>query len=214
MGDNENYNEKPEHEVCLSAFWIGQMEVTNAQYAQCVEDDGCDLPMMNVSHYSNPAYANYPVVAVTWQEALDFAQWFGGSLPTEAQWEYAARGPMSHTYPWGDDRPNDDRANFRGAGLMSVDSCHQGASWVGALNMAGNVAEWVFDWYDYDYYTSPAARLTDPTGPSEDDNTHHVIRGGSWSDDEWHIRSALRGYLTPNSFDARIGFRVVVPASQ
>jgi formylglycine-generating enzyme required for sulfatase activity len=212
MGNNENYNERPAHEVCLSAFWIGQMEVTNAQYAQCVEDGNCERPSGNVSQYSDPAYADYPVVAVTWQNALNFARWFGGSLPTEAQWEYAARGPMSYVYPWGNARPNDIRANFGVSGLMPADSHHEGASWVGALNMAGNAFEWVFDWYDFQYYAVPEANSTNPTGPQ--DGLERVIRGGSCSDDEWHIRSAYRGYLTPNSVDPRIGFRVVMPANQ
>ena len=93
--------ERPTHEVCLDAFWIGQTEVTNRQYAACVEAGACAPPIDRVP-FDDPAYADHPVIQVSWPDALAYATWLGGSLPTEAQWEYAARGPQGWLYPWGD----------------------------------------------------------------------------------------------------------------
>jgi formylglycine-generating enzyme required for sulfatase activity len=92
--------EQPLHEVCLSSFWIGQTEVTNAQYAQCVKADECSPPS-DQEFFGDPDYADHPVVFVDWGQARKYAEWVGGDLPTEAQWAYAARGPMRWTYPWG-----------------------------------------------------------------------------------------------------------------
>jgi formylglycine-generating enzyme required for sulfatase activity len=97
-------DEAPEHVVWLDAFWIYQTEVTNAQYRQCVEEDACELPG-NTTNYQDPDYADHPVVHVSWYDAVAYCQWAGGQLPTEAQWEKAARGTDGRKYPWGDKTP-------------------------------------------------------------------------------------------------------------
>jgi formylglycine-generating enzyme required for sulfatase activity len=226
MGSDQGEpDELPEHEVCLSAYWIGQTEVTNAQYRPCVEAKACSLPA-DPMYYDDPAYADYPVVYVRWTDASTFARWFGGSLPTEAQWEYAARGPDGWAYPWGSEfygvwlnycdsqcaRQYHDTAYDDGfAGLAPVGSYAYGASWVGALDMAGNVWEWTNDWYDESYYATVENGVLDPPGPAPAEG--HVIRGGGWNDDRTEQRASFRGWREPFRYDDDRGFRVVVAAS-
>lgn len=198
----------PVHEVCLHAFWIGLTEVTNAQYRACVETGACDLPK-NRSTYDNPDYADHPVVNITWDQASAFAYWAGGSLPTEAQWEYAARGPESWLFPWGNDQPTCDQANMGGCMQDTLpagpDQRTAGASWVGALDMSGNVWEWVKDWYG----PYSAEQQMDPTGPLS--GQYHIIRGGSWQPYQSDPIAAHRRWSWPDEeFDIR-GLRVVFP---
>lgn len=212
-------DEQPVHPVCLSAFWIGRTEVTNAQYAICVEDKACKPPANRI-FYNNPAYANHPVVYLTWSDAAAYAQWLGGSLPTEAQWEYAARGPASNKYPWGDQEPRCQHANFnactyeQNTDQVASDQRLDGASWVGAVDMAGNVWEWVTDWYDEAYYNTMDSRRTNPVGPRfPDERATHVLRGGAWNSSSSEIRAAAR-YPQPlpmTSINQAWGFRVVLP---
>ena len=142
-------SEKPRHKVHVEAFWIDRTEVTNAQYKQCVDAGACSPPQVQGStpydrYYTSRAYDDYPVAWVTSYQAQAYAEWVGGRLPSEAEWEYAARGPDGHTYPWGDRAPNGSLLNYDDeiGGTMKVSSYPDGASWCGALNMAGNVWEW------------------------------------------------------------------------
>jgi formylglycine-generating enzyme required for sulfatase activity len=202
-------NEQPTHEVCLSAFWISQTEVTNDQFRACVDAGECESPI-NQTYFSE-YYPRRPVVWIDWYRAEAYAQWVGGSLPTEAQWEYAARGPAGYVYPWGDEDPTCELADTYGCkfSLPQVGSYEDGASWVGALDMAGSVWEWVADWYSEDYYVTLASGTLDPAGPGS--GTSRVLRGGSFANFQWYARATLRHKDDPDDSDHRRGFRVVIP---
>jgi formylglycine-generating enzyme required for sulfatase activity len=212
-------DEIPQHTVTLDGFWIDRTEVTNAQFARCVAAGVCPPPFEPIferhrDYYENPAYGDYPVIYVSWKHAHDYCLWAGGALPTEAQWEYAARGPQSLTYPWGNEPPSSDLLNFHQNtnDTTPVGTYPDGASWCGALDMAGNVYEWVADWYGR-YSSEPQ---TDPTGPAK--GIGHVLRGGSWHDEEefvraanrYVIREAYRDYKVPTGYGFNLGFRCAV----
>jgi len=214
MGSDDNgETEKPVHTVYLDDYWIDQTEITNAQYAKCVNAGGCTAPSKTSSYsrdsyYGNSQYDDYPVLWVDWNQARDYCQWAGRELPTEAQWEKAARGTDGRTFPWGNDGPNATLANYNDSqgDTTAVGSYPDGASQYGALDMAGNVWEWVADWFGV--YLSDVER--NPTGPTSGEQ--RVLRGGSWfhylSDG---IRSAYRHVNYPlysGYFDT--GFRCAV----
>src|SRR5690606_19387879 len=142
------------HTVYLDAYWIDQTEVTNALFAKCVEDGDCTPPVQSVSsaglpYYGNPRYDNFPVMRVNWYQANAYCQWADRRLPTEAEWEKAARGTDGRTYPWGNETLNSNllNHNYSVGDTTEVGSYPAGASVYGALDMAGNVGEWVNDWY-------------------------------------------------------------------
>lgn len=208
-------DEKPPHQVIMDGFWIDQTEVTNIMYAKCVQDNDCSVPSSSISathdsYYSDPAYANYPVINVNWEQANDYCTWANRQLPTEAQWEYAAKGPIGSSYPWGNDKPSCELANYRGCDrdTQMVGKLTSGKSWVGAYDLAGNVWEWVADWYDEGFY-SISNNLMNPTGPSQ--TNVKVLRGGSWINYEFNIRSAQRARKNPADFDNLSGFRCLLP---
>lgn len=190
--------ERPVHREELSGFWIGKTEVTVTQWRSVMES----VPESN--HLGD----DHSVVDVSWNDCTEFCRRTGLELPTEAQWEYAARGAESLEYPWGnawDPKRLCCSQNIGPGGrTFPVGSFPTGASWCGALDMAGNVCEWCADWYDYHYYrSSPAA---DPAGP--DSGTTRVLRGGSWYDVAYNCRSASRGSTGPTTRDADVGFRL------
>lgn len=195
-------DELPPHEVYVSAFWMDQVEVTNGMYNLCVQSGECRPPSQLRSdnredYFGNPEFQDYPVVYVTWYDANAYCQWAGRRLPTEAEWERAARGDDKRNFPWGDEFPNEYNANAINivGDTSRVGSYAEGASPFGVLDMAGNVWEWVADWYKPDYYAK--SPLENPLGPSEDDvfNTMRVIRGGSFQDDGVVLRLANRNFL-------------------
>lgn len=204
--------EMPQHAVILDEFWIGQLEVTNAQYAACVATGVCSEPQEKATigrdnYYTDADYADYPVIKIDKSQAQTFCGWVGGRLPTEAEWEKAARGTDGRIYPWGNSIPDETLANFalRYGGTTPVGAFPDGKSPYGALDMAGNVSEWVSDWYQSDYYSvSPAQN---PTGPES--GVTGLLRGGSWNlyDDVFTIRSAFRHDRPPNDQDDYVGFR-------
>jgi WD40 repeat protein len=195
----------PIHTVFLDGFWMDQTEVTNGQYAQCVAAGVCEPSLYaGFEQYSGE---NQPIVAVTWHDAAAYCEWVGGALPTEAQWEYAARGSANRSYPWGEDEPDCDRANYLDCvgTTAAVGSYPDGASWCGALDLAGNVYEWVADWSAS--YTGE--RQVNPVGPETGERK--LIRGGSWLDFSPHLFSAQRIRYGPDEAGNTVGFRCVAP---
>lgn len=206
---NAAADELPDHQVTLSAFWMDKLEVTNAMYMLCVQAGACDPPVTfasekHDSYFNTDEFADYPVVNVTWGEAVDYCEWAGKRLPTEAEWERAARGDDFRNFPWGDERPGSTQANFNNniRDVTRVGSFPAGASPYGILDMSGNVWEWVSDFYDPNYYSSSVA--TNPTGPlaAVGGGHRHVIRGGSYQDVEKDIRVSSRGFANGPNPDA------------
>jgi formylglycine-generating enzyme required for sulfatase activity len=197
-------DEHPQHTVYLDAFWIMQTEVTNAQFARCVADGACSAP--NNSRWQDATYADHPVTYVDWNQANSYAQWAGGRLPTEAEWEKAARGTDGRTWPWGEEQPAESLANCCDFvnDTVPVGSYPAGASPYGALDMAGNVWEWTADWYDSSYYGQSPTQ--NPTGPTS--GQFRVLRGGSAWDDAEYVRVALRIRGIPDFRLRDGGFRV------
>lgn len=225
MGTNRGFDpEGPAHVVYLSAFYIDKYEVTNAQFRAYARITGASLPPENL----NPLFSEdrQPVVGVTWTEAEAYCHWRGGRLPTEAQWEKAARGTDGRTYPWGEEAPGGDfavmdlggrcgRTNWAdpSAGPVPGEFCHtmpvgsrpRGASPYGLLDMAGNAWEWCNDWYDDTYYgRSPGE---DPSGPAS--GTFRVVRGSSWHHLPHYLKTSARFRFYPDQRGNFIGFRCV-----
>jgi len=199
MGSNDgDDDEKPVHEVELDGFWIGKTEVTVAQWRS----------VMGSVPEHNDRGDDHPVVWVSWDDCQEFCEKVGLSLPTEAQWEYAARGPESRVYPWGDEwdpkRVCCHENRGPGGRMFPVGSFSAGASWCGALDMAGNVYEWCGDCYDEDCYAQSPRR--NPTGPAAGE--WRVLRGGSWGSSASICRSAARRHRRPEDSYDDLGFRV------
>jgi len=198
-------HESPYHAVTLSAYKIGKYEVTVGEYQKCVDDGACNnngAEEHYISHVDSEDRCNFgmsdrtdhPINCVTWFGAKAFCEWAGGRLPTEAEWEKAARGTDGRKYPWGNEERSCDYAMISACGVeatIAVGSKEAGVSPYGAYDMVGNVWEWVEDWYSESYYgTSPAK---DPTGPEA--GTYRVLRGGSWAaDDPSDARVSSRFY--------------------
>jgi formylglycine-generating enzyme required for sulfatase activity len=230
-------DEHPPHRVTLDRFWIDQTEVTNAQFATFLnernnqkeggvtwldlEPEFCLIERVDGEYRPKSGYADHPVIEVSWYGAAAYCDWAGARLPTEAEWEYAARGPEGWVFPWGDEFDG-MRLNFCDANCTygwqetgyddgyektaPVGSYPSGMSWCHALDMAGNVWEWVADWYDSDYYDHSPSR--NPMGPSS--GATQGLRGGGWNYAQRHVRVANR-FIKPGSRYPSVGFRCVSP---
>jgi serine/threonine protein kinase len=199
-------DQKPAHEVYLDAFWLYQTEVTNQEYRMCIEAGSCSGSLDRFIEDT------YPAVFINWDQAKNYCEWAGGRLPTEAEWEKAARGTDMRKYPWGDQSPNCDLANFQGclSAASEVGRYTAGASPFGALDLAGNVWEWVSDWVDENYYSKSPMR--NPPGPN--DGTFKIVRGGSWTFEDEGLVTSSRYWIYPDLSSSDIGFRCVIEPSQ
>lgn len=217
MGSEEgDEDERPVHFVTLSTFRISKTEVTVAQYAACVAAGKCTVPDTGgACNWELAGRENHPINCVDWEQAKAFTVWLSGvmgqevRLPSEAQWEYAARGPESRTYPWGQAAPTSELANFGGliGHTTPVGQYPKGASWVGALDMAGNVWEWCLDiWHD-SYKGAPSDGSEWMIG---DDFEQRLVRGGSWSGHAGRLRGADRVWVLVRFRGSHRGFRLVL----
>lgn len=239
--------EQPQHNVVLDAFWIDKTEVTNSQFCKFLNNMGNQTTngikwfepgaghrgvtygyIQEIDGIFTPkvGYENHPVIEVSWYGANAYCKWIGGRLPTEAEWEYAAKGTSNNVYPWGnkfngkivnyrdstfdfDNFGKDTRFSDGNSKWAPVGSYPDGASWCVALDLGGNVHEWVDDWYADDYYSNSLEE--NPQGP--DNGELKIGKGGSWYDPSWHVRCSYRKILTPSSTRMHwIGFRCVIPA--
>jgi formylglycine-generating enzyme required for sulfatase activity len=203
----EDEDAQPVHRVRLAAFQMSRTEVTREQYARFLKDTGRpEPPHWNHELFNRPGS---PVVDVTWDDAAAYCKWAGGRLPTEAEWEYAARGTDGRRYPWGSEEPDRTRAVFHldigFGGTQPVGSAKAGASPFGIEDLAGSVYEWCADWYEAGYYAGGPSQ--DPPGPPAGEL--RVIRGGSWISLPDAIRSAARANYAPGSRSLLIGIRVI-----
>ncbi len=213
MGQDEvsPSDHRPAHSVSLDSFWIYQAEVTNQMYANCVALGVCSPPDLTDNEwYSNPEFTSAPVTGVTWQQAETYCEWVEARLPTEAEWELAARGTDAATYPWGEDDPTCSLLNFQDCldhdQPQTVRFYPLGASPYDLADMAGNAAEWVYDWYSEDYYAvSPPAS---PAGPET--GTERVVRGSSFNTPDDELEIYLRDSLDPVETHEDLGFRCVL----
>ena len=215
MGTETIRDAHPVHEVTLSPYWIDRTEITVSKYRACVEADRCRAPetgrqiarqgyVLNSRNWSRPDRAQHPVNGVSWDDAVVYCEWREARLPTEAEWEFAARGSDGRIYPWGNQVPSDDLATFRiptQDGSAEVGSRSAGRSPFDLEDMAGNVWEWVSDWYGP--YPSEGAR--NPSGASTGDE--RVVRGGAWNSSVRSIRATNRSSFRASTREQVVGFR-------
>ena len=203
--------EKPLHTVILDAYVFDINQVTNARYAACVEAGSCAPPqvpssMTQMDYYGNPTYSNFPVINVDWFQAYTFCVWDGKRLPTEAEWEKAARGDSdTRIHPWGNAAPDSTLLNYNlnVGDTTAVGAYPTGASPYGVMDMSGNVYEWVRDFFQVNYYWfSPSAN---PLGPSN--GTDIVVRGGSYLSFDAGVRASSREGVAPDLSMDFLGFR-------
>lgn len=209
-------DERPAHRVWLDTFAIDQYEVSTAQYAEFFNSE-TRVPPWQWETIELSRHSDRPVIGVSWHDAEAYCRWKGKRLPTEAEWEKSARGIDGRSYPWGNQVPTNQRANFAlGARfsydlvLVPVQSHPQGRSPYGLHHMAGNVYEWVQDWYAIDYYEGSPNR--NPTGPEQ--GQFKVVRGGSWSDLPKYLLTYGRFKLLPDTRNGYTGFRCAQTVGQ
>jgi len=208
--DNNDNDDNPEHTVYVDGFWIYRTEVTNRMYLQCMVMGACPPPQAD--NPEDPSVADLPVTSIRWEQAQTFCEFVGGHLPSEAQWEKTARGADGNMYPWGNAEPNCELLNFNGCvgKTSSVIEYPPGASPYEVLDMAGNVFEWVADWYQANYYEE--APFENPPGPGSGEE--RSVRGSTFESGPNQVASALRFFLNPDEYRSDLGFRCVVENAQ
>jgi iron(II)-dependent oxidoreductase len=205
--DTGGADEKPVHPVTVPSFEIMDTEVTVEMYRLCVDDYACTLPATDsLCNWDVSGRDHHPVNCVDWHQAVDFCRWAGGRLPSEAEWEYAARSAgQDILYPWGDDLPTCDRANYTGCedDTWAVCSAATGNTSQGLCDMGGNVWEWVQDWYHDNYTGAPSngGVWESPAGE------YRVLRGGSWHVLAGGLRTSYRSQAYPDAAFSYYGFR-------
>lgn len=209
MGEGQGAH--PEHKVAVASFWIQRTEVTNRMYDFCVDLGACAPPLdaQAAENLGVDQLLDRPVVHVNWEQARTYCNWINGRLPTEAEWEKTSRGPNGNPYPWGAAPPTCELLNFDEClrRPSHVTTHAPGQSFYAALDMAGNVYEWVADWYSDDYYArSPQ---NDPRGPESAEM--RGVRGGSFESVEEDVLAFQRYSLPPFEHRADLGFRCVIP---
>ncbi len=203
--DKAQGDELPQRKVYLDDYWIYKYEVTVAQYRKFCNETKRQMPRQMPPAPSWGWQDDHPIVGVTWHGAVAYCEWAGVTLPTEAQWEKAARGTDGRIYPWGDEWVA-GKCNSGAAGLnrtAPVGSYPAGASPYGVMDMAGNVWEWCADWYGEKYYISAPDR--NPQGPSS--GAERVLRSSSWDGNPNDVRAARRVRTTPFNWFSNLGFR-------
>lgn len=222
-------DELPAHEVTLNSFYLDQYEVSVSQYATFLNTVGgyvqsCDgftcvwtlfessftyLAQNNDGTFlAQPGFEEYPVNHVSWYGAAAYCESVGARLPTEAEWEFAARTSARYRYPWGDELPSETLALFGGVDvrdLQPVTSYPDGVNSLQVYGMAGSMWEWTADWYDADYYAN--SPVVNPPGPEMVTAEGRVLRGGGWRDDPLELRATNRRPARPATFERDIGFR-------
>ena len=220
-------DEKPGRKVYLDAYLIDKTEVTVEQYGRCVQAGGCKKPKTGKYYnWGKSGRGRHPINGVDWNDAKSYCKWTGKRLPTEAEWEKAARGADGRKYPWGKQKAScryavmDDKSTKGSAG-DETDGCGEDRTWAvcskengnspyGLCDMAGNVWEWVEDWYGKDYYSGGPRR--NPGGPGS--GGERVLRGGSWLSSTYGVRASNRYRDVPGTRDYYLGFRCVRPAAR
>ena len=205
LNESKNETEKPRHKVKLATYYIDKYPVTNQAYRKFMKEAGHpEPPFWADPQFNNPTQ---PVVGISWEDAMAYAEWANKRLPTEAEWEKAAKGEGGQMYPWGDEfNPGLANVDYVMVQTSQVDRFPGGASPYGCLDMIGNVWEWCSDWFDENYYAlSPSEN---PEGPPKGDR--RVIRGGAWDTISFNARNAFRFFSEPDVKASNIGFRCVV----
>jgi formylglycine-generating enzyme required for sulfatase activity len=204
------YDEHPAHAVSVAGFWLDATEVTNAEYRRCVDAEVCNAPL-RLAAFDDPKLADHPVLWLTWFQAATYARWAGKRLPTEAEWERAARGGSADRYPWGNDwRPgaansveSADRDRYNETAPVASFSA---TAW-GLHDMLGNAAEWVADVYHRNYWDAPSDGRAWNQLTGEWTERHHVIRGGSYVTTPARLRVSFREHRAPRGSSRALGFR-------
>lgn len=222
--DSGSPSQQPAHLVSTNGFWMYQYEVTNAQYLQCVNDGRCEVPVRTTfsyekipnEYFDKSEFVDFPVIYVGWDKAAAYCEWAGGRLPTEAEWEMSARGGLEGMlYPWGNEDPVCDLGAVNGAHFSACEDLYDGEviqvgsfspNGYGLYDMAGNVEEWVNDYYDEVYYEKLV--YDNPQGPGR--SAYHGIRGGGFRTTAVGMTvSARNNSLSSQAFHP-IGFRCVI----
>lgn len=206
---------RPMHKTYLSSYWVEKYEVSNAQYQRCVESGVCSPPKVRQA-FEDSQFAQHPVTNITWNQARSYCQWRGRRLPTEAEWEKAARGTDGRRHPWGNGEESINRKikeqemRSGGKGTFAVGSVQEDVSPYGVSDVAGNAWEWVKDWYAQDYYVLGPSR--DPQGPLR--GSFRVFRSGDWSQPPPEMHLSYRGWDEMTYWGPTLGFRCAADAPQ